>query len=983
MINNFNKSLFLLAFSTALGGVTLNEAKAEVDIDTIITNLAPNSITNITKLDTPPVKCDATTNCFKFANGTDETGAPVYAYYSYEKSTAEGHYEDSPALYIGSERAVEGKRFIGAVRYPYGEGRAYGSIENEAGITTLTSDFINNYTKTTNAGWVANKGGAIYSYNTISTLTGDFIGNYAYSESGTAESGAIYNSSTITTITGNFIGNYAKTESSGAGAGVINNDFAGIGTITGNFIGNYVEGGFEAEGGVIKNVGSQARIENINSNFVNNYVKADGYVYGGVIYNNSDARIDAIRGDFIGNYAEGTSAIGGAIYTDSRIDLINSNFVSNHVKSETGTASGGAIYSSSSTTITLAGTFNENYAESESGAASGGAIYLSGTPIENLINSFTGNYVYSKYGKAEGGAVYISPSGSTSNIDLGSSSFFNNYAKSETGVARGGAMYLAGKSFFISSDDENQVVFKGNYVQTGSASEQYEAIYLSHNQPYGPPAPDGSLTFTSNNGGTFTFYDYINGDNSATINFVSDNDGAEKTGAIFYLYNDIKGQKNINFQNKYVLDMISPNDIHKGTSALSVIKATNITISDAIQMAVDVDLATGTMDHFEATNFTIASGGSLNVTTFNIVTEDAEAVVGDSAIIPFIIAGNSPDLSAVSYVAEAIGSEYNYDVQFNATTGKFEFIKKAKASPAPGRTAVVKTIGAAAGATTSMVGGLGGQTMGHGMNTLFSGMNSGDEPLGLTAWVEAFGSNDDVELKHMSSKVDTQFYGLVGGIDSKRFTYDNGLNAVYGVYGAYVQGKQKLDDTKITQKSGYLGLSAALRKEALFSNFSLTGGYVANEANTPWGKDKFDTKVITLATKTGVDVKKDAWTITPSLLLSYTGLDTDDYTAKSGTKVENKFMNVFTVAPELKVAKDFGEGLNGYAKVAYKMFFYDNNKIEADDVLMPAMSVKPYVEYGVGATKTWSDDMATFAEINRHDGGRTGWDLNLGLKLDF
>ena len=53
------------------------------------------------------------------------------------------------------------------------------------------------------------------------------------------------------------------------------------------------------------------------------------------------------------------------------------------------------------------------------------------------------------------------------------------------------------------------------------------------------------------------------------------------------------------------------------------------------------------------------------------------------------------------------------------------------------------------------------------------------------------------------------------------------------------------------------------------------------------------------------------------------------------------------------------------------------------------MSVKPYVEYGVGLKKDWSQtewnahDVTSYAEITRHDGGREGWDVNLGLKLDL
>lgn len=52
------------------------------------------------------------------------------------------------------------------------------------------------------------------------------------------------------------------------------------------------------------------------------------------------------------------------------------------------------------------------------------------------------------------------------------------------------------------------------------------------------------------------------------------------------------------------------------------------------------------------------------------------------------------------------------------------------------------------------------------------------------------------------------------------------------------------------------------------------------------------------------------------------------------------------------------------------MFFYDNNKVKVDDVILPKMSVKPYIEYGIGLKKDWSEsvskDITSYAEVTRH-----------------
>lgn len=119
-------------------------------------------------------------------------------------------------------------------------------------------------------------------------------------------------------------------------------------------------------------------------------------------------------------------------------------------------------------------------------------------------------------------------------------------------------------------------------------------------------------------------------------------------------------------------------------------------------------------------------------------------------------------------------------------------------------------------------------------------------------------------------------------------------------------------------------------------------------------------------------------------------VNTDDYTNKAGVKIENNLLHVFEVRPELRVSKDFANGLTLYAKAAYVADYYEGGKIKANSVLLPNISAKPYVEYGLGIEKDWKQcvycrrrDMTSFANVNRHDGGREGWDVNGGIKLEF
>ena len=54
----------------------------------------------------------------------------------------------------------------------------------------------------------------------------------------------------------------------------------------------------------------------------------------------------------------------------------------------------------------------------------------------------------------------------------------------------------------------------------------------------------------------------------------------------------------------------------------------------------------------------------------------------------------------------------------------------------------------------------------------------------------------------------------------------------------------------------------------------------------------------------------------------------------------------------------------------------------ANDVRLPEMSIKPYVEYGVGIQRCFKNDRFTaFAQSMIHNGGRNGISLSGGLRF--
>lgn len=58
----------------------------------------------------------------------------------------------------------------------------------------------------------------------------------------------------------------------------------------------------------------------------------------------------------------------------------------------------------------------------------------------------------------------------------------------------------------------------------------------------------------------------------------------------------------------------------------------------------------------------------------------------------------------------------------------------------------------------------------------------------------------------------------------------------------------------------------------------------------------------------------------------------------------------------------------------------DDTKVTANDVRLPEMSVKPYVEYGLGIQKRWKDKFTGFTQAMVRNGGRNGIALTAGFR---
>ena len=250
------------------------------------------------------------------------------------------------------------------------------------------------------------------------------------------------------------------------------------------------------------------------------------------------------------------------------------------------------------------------------------------------------------------------------------------------------------------------------------------------------------------------------------------------------------------------------------------------------------------------------------------------------------------------------------------------------------------------------------------------------------AWVSVISFDDTVEMKSFSN-VDSEMYSVVGGVNSDVKHFDN-FDATYGLYAGYLNSEQKYDGNKIEQNGGYIGLDSVLSKGNAELLATINTGYIRNEDKHSFGTDKFDTYFTGIAAKAGYTYDlNNGLSVVPSLYAGYTFVNNEDYTSKSGVKIKNDNLHLFEVAPGVKVNKNFNNGWTGFAQAKYAFIMDNGGDADVNNINLPNISAKDYVEYGVGANKALNDSWSLSAEINRRDGGREGWNGNINFKYNF
>ncbi len=423
---------------------------------------------------------------------------------------------------------------------------------------------------------------------------------------------------------------------------------------------------------------------------------------------------------------------------------------------------------------------------------------------------------------------------------------------------------------------------------------------------------------------------------------------------------------------------------------------------------VDVDLANKSMDKLTANNSSY-TGGTLNVAGMNLLSD----AINDFTSINFT---NDDNLkSHIAYTGNsqvAYSPIYKYNVAYNQNNGNFEFKRGnggggGNASDTFNPAVLAGPVGAQLGSYLTQLNlyeqafanmdmlmlmpkaqriamkyankYASTQGTGEGGVITFSPNQIPEEQKGL--WFRPFATFENVGLSN-GPNVKNIGYGSLFGGDSDLIELKRGWDMQYSFYGSYNGSNQYYEGVSIYQNGGSLGASSTWYKGNFFTGLTANVGANVAEASSMYGNEDFTMLATGIASKTGYnwELANGKFIIQPSFLMSYTFVNTFDYTNAAGVRISSDPLHAIQIAPGLKFIGNLKNGWQPYIGLQMVWNIMDKSRFHANNVSLPDMSVDPYFQYGLGVQKRIGDRFTGFGQAMLRNGGRNGIALQFGFR---
>ena len=517
-----------------------------------------------------------------------------------------------------------------------------------------------------------------------------------------------------------------------------------------------------------------------------------------------------------------------------------------------------------------------------------------------------------------------------------------------------------------------------------------------------------NLTGTINNSGILNLSGTLDKEISGcgTTKIIGDSftllDGAAIKGGV-----DINNQT-LNIYATNTDNMFNNVNINSGTinlinNNINNLSASSFNLNGNINLFLDADLMNSSMDRLPST--TVASG-LITVKGINLLSDSKS----EKVYIPFAYDSFKDKVqTGVTAVGKEVDNEYQttafapiykYDVNYNPNNGNFIFSRGSGKSSTNFNPAVLS------GAVNSQMGAY--SAVNETFNYAFRHADYSFMPLpkkirtlankyAITEpnlmqyeneyskmggiWYQPYANFENVGLSN-GPRVDIQSYGSLVGGDSAYKQLKKGWGTVTTPYIGYNGTSQHYSGVSTVTNGGILGLTQTFYRGDFFTALTVNAGASVGESNTMYGKENYTTLMAGVANKTGYNFEFNdgKFIIQPSMLTAYTYVYTFDYTNAAGVKISSEPLNSIQLHPTVRFIGNVGKGWQPYASVGMVWNILNETKFTASDVRLPEMSIKPYVEYGIGLQKSWNDKCSGFLQAMLRNGGRNGIALSFGFK---
>lgn len=871
------------------------------------------------------------------------------------------------AIYLGGwgQLTLNNSEFTGNSS---NRGGAIGTTD--AGIGTTHYFNISNTTFDNNNATL--QGGAIFS-----KFTNDATGNQSLITGSTfknntagTEGGAVYNKGTLTVDNTTFDNNSAQ-----YGGGFFNQTGA-----TANFKDNisFTNNTAQKNGGGVYNYTGATMTIGDNAYFSGNKAVEAA---GGAVQNMGYLTL--------GNnliFENNSAAWGGAaVYGGSRADEGSSTIIGDNAIFRNNTLTdelsyGGAVFVENDEQQTTRFSLGSNSYFENNSAYQGGAVYLKDAITAKIGNgaTFTGNSATNN-----GGALYT-----MSGVNLTDASFVNN-----TAGEQGGAIYST--SNVTIAADQKDVVFSGNNAVDGGD------IYMAaDNTTLTLDTGDKSITMNGGISGSNNGFN-INVNGSGNLNLQSYVKNATvNINNMASLY--ISDSANLNGNN----NTITLND---GTELVTLNNKLDsfddglLNVNGNVSLGFDVDLEQGKADDFS--NITYGHDGKITIEGINPTTtnttkdnfsfniynatglDPSKATIDDdfvaldtltpirwlkgsidqNGIVTYGGRGNAwSDFNPSVMVSPVAAQLGGYLVQLNSYDQAFMNLDMKMLMTQEERKALRmrNSYAAAGGSTTPMV---------------FSPTYLPEKQ--SAGWVRPYATFENVRLDG-GPRVSNVMYGTFFGADSEMYELKNGAEAQFSVYAGYNGSHQAFSGNSLWQNGGTLGLTGIVYKNNFFTALTANAGASVVDATTMYGAEDFPMLMAGVASKTGYnwELANGKFIIQPNYLMSYSFVNTFDYTNAAGVRMKSDPLNAIQIAPGVKFIGNLKNGWQPYINLRMVWNIMDKTDFVAANTSIPDLSVKPYFEYGLGLQKRWGERFTGYGQVMFRNGGRNGIALGFGFR---